>query len=111
MVIQNGLGLNLYVATQNYGNRQQYEDSQVALIALDILGLTGRIGITHLDKLDLSRSHLSLIIGPDKELRLPVLECIYYHRHVGDIIEYPGLEEITDALADLASNGIIEIAR
>ena len=95
------IGLELYVATPRFQGGKQYEDSQMVLELVNGNGLAGRIDLTYLNRLNTKDvEYFNTIKDPDKQTRLPFLECVYGCM-TGAVLGYSGLEEITNVLKNL----------
>ena len=91
------IGLELYIATKRYGNRQQYIDSQMTLLAISQYGLLDRVKVTPLNSLNGQREFFDSIKDPTTKTRLPFLVCVH-GCETGAVLGYSGLEEVLDVL-------------
>ena len=91
------LGLELYLATREYPDLQQYRDSQEILMLIKQHGLEGMLEITCLDNLNGKGEVFKIIKDPTKETRLPFLIC-GYGCETGAILGYSGVQEIKGIL-------------
>ena len=92
------LGLELYVATKRYGDRQQYLDSVHALLAVSAYGLRERLKVTPLDRIRDEKSFFdSIKQNPETPTKLPFLISVYGCETCA-FIGYSGLEEVLEIL-------------
>ena len=99
MPLLDNIELELYVATNKFPNKQQYEESQLVLRIIKQNGVKDRIKITCLDDLRDEDDIFSTIANKESERRLPYLECI--HLGVGVYSDYIGLSEIIEKFKEL----------
>lgn len=96
----NDLGLELYVATEKYPDKQQYLDSQHILRWVKERGIGGAMDIIYLDTLDRQADVLGLFKRPKEELKLPYLLCGHGCEEYA-FLGYSGLEEAEQTLHSL----------
>ena len=99
MALLDNVKLELYIATNKFPNRRQYEESQLVLGIIEQNGVTGSIEITRLDDL-IGKQHIFSMVGDKRrERKLPYLE--YTHLGVGVYSDYMGAEEVMECLKSL----------
>lgn len=95
---QGDRGLELFVASKRYGDRQQYIDSISAMLAVNAYELRDRIKIISLDSLKGERLFFETIAeNPGAKVRLPFLVSAH-GCETGVILGYSGLEEVLEVL-------------
>lgn len=98
MVLPDNIDLELYVATNKFRDRRQYEESQKVLNLIDQFGVRDKVDITHLDNL-IGKEHIFIMTDKGRERRLPYLE--YTHLGTGIYSYYMGLVEIIEMFEGL----------
>ena len=98
MPLPDNIELELYVATNKFRDKGQYEESQEVLRFINRHGVRDRFEITPLEELVGNKDIFWLRSDPEKG-KLPYLE--YTHRGTGLISEYMGKVEIIELLEEL----------
>ena len=100
MVLENSVGLELYIATPIL-DKEQYLDSNLLLALVKGTEIEKKMEVTQLDSLDDIEGPFDL----KKDPRLPFLVCVY-NDETGIVLEYSGLTNVIDALDSLSYCGI-----
>lgn len=101
MIWNGDIGLELYVASQNYQNADQIADSNNLIAMLDSSGIRAKFDIVPLDELSRQQAFFSIIMDPETEIRLPFLVTAYGCM-TGAVLGYSGLQEIRDVLQSIS---------
>ena len=94
---QGDLGLELYVATRDYPDSQQYRDSLKALGLIRAYGLKKNTEVISLDNLDGQRRYFDSVKDPKQEIKLPFLVC-GFGCETGAFLGFSRLEEMAEML-------------
>lgn len=105
MVLGNSIGLELYVATPSFPDKQQYVDSQILLALIKGSKLEKGIEIVPLDNLLWHGGFFQAIKEPRNEIMLPFLVRMH-NDETGIVLGDTGLEEVIDALNSMHRVGV-----
>ena len=94
------VGLELYVAAEDYHDKRQISKSRKALGLFDEYGLRQKADIIPLIVLDEHREVFEVLKDPKSGLRLPFL-IMGHACMTGAILGHSGLEEIAEALESM----------
>ena len=111
--MEEGIGLELYVATSSFSDTQQYLDSELILATIKGHKIERDIRVVPLENLEdlyvesyipraefIPKDFFDRINDPGQETKLPFLVRIY-HDETGIVLGHSGLKNIADVLDDL----------
>ncbi len=105
MVFKNSVGLELYVATPLFPDKQQYLDSQILLALIKGSKVEKGIEIVPLDNLSGHWGFFQVIKEPRNEIRLPFLVRVH-NDETGIVLGDTGLDGVIDALNSMDRWGV-----